>query len=187
LSEGKLGIWLAIVGCLLILGWGTWPAVQYQAQDSSSYLTAGTPVAISGPNQAEGVVKIQPITAAMSSATTEARGAGPPQPTAITDGQGYLYEEIRSRRNRLVIYIELIKRISERPLNITEIALAARLNFGMTKKCIEVLQSNGLIWADSGEGRRYFATDKGLLFMRNAEQVLSLLGSKRRAEVVSPA
>lgn len=104
-------------------------------------------------------------------------------PELVVSCQGYTYDKIRIRRDRFQIYVEIIKRLSASPLNLTEVSLLTGLNFGMAKTHLDYLLSVGLVKPEAEERVRYSTTPKGRLFLEASQKALSYLneqGAKQR-------
>jgi len=92
------------------------------------------------------------------------------------DFEGILYEDYRSRRSRVVICIEIAKRLAVEPLTLTNIALLTRVNFSQARICLEQMMLAGLVQGCPPWGRKEYAlTRKGMLFLESGEQTLKLL------------
>ena len=91
------------------------------------------------------------------------------------DSEGVLYEDYRSRRSRIVIYVEIARRLVIEPLALTDIALLAKVNFSEAKTCLERMMMAGLVRDSLLGGKKYALTRKGLLFLESGERTLKLL------------
>ena len=77
-----------------------------------------------------------------------------------------------------MIYVEIIKRLSASPLNLTELALVTGLNFGTAKARVDHLMSVGLVRTELEKGTQYSATAKGRLFLEASQKALSYLSKQ---------
>ncbi len=162
---------VAIIG----LSGGTFPNPLWgwNASQSVSGLAGGVTPQV--PDQGVHVVttsvsQIEPLTWQFSSGNQSG------QQSVWLESEGSLYEDVRKRRARLLICIEIARRIAAEPLGLTEVAVLVRVNFGQAKSCLIEMVGAGLVELDAlRDGRRYTLTKKGLLFLRSGEMTVKLL------------
>ena len=95
------------------------------------------------------------------------------------ESEGILYEDYRSRRSRMVICIEIAKRLAVEPLTLTDIALHTKLNFSQAKACLGQMIMAGLVQSQRlRRENKYALTRKGMLFLESGERTLRLLQSE---------
>ncbi len=149
------------------------PLWGWNASQSASGLAGGVTPQV--PNQGVHVVttsvsQIEPLTSQSSS------GSQSRQQSIWLESEGSLYEDIRKRRARLLICIEIARRIAAEPLELTEVAVSVGVNFSQAKSCLVEMVGAGLVELDTlRDGRRYTLTKKGLLFLRSGETTVKLL------------
>lgn len=98
-------------------------------------------------------------------------------------GDGYIFDQTRSRRGKLELYIEITKRLAGGPVTITELGVAANLNFSSTREILGLLLENGLValTVEDGRAKKYGLTERGYEFVRRCEDVLRMVnGSQPR-------
>jgi predicted transcriptional regulator len=116
-----------------------------------------------------------PGTTSSVSATYPVNPYGSEQLATWAETEGMLYEDYRSRRSRVLICVEIAKRLSAEPMALTDVALHVRLNFTQAKTCIEQMMVAGLVELDPAEGvKKYALTRQGLLFLESGEKTLRL-------------
>lgn len=81
---------------------------------------------------------------------------------------------LQGRRNKLEIYAEILKRLLNEPLGITEIALFCRLNFSSAKEMVDYLVSKGLLeLVVVGQASKYKTSEKGIDLLGTMEDVVA--------------
>lgn len=158
-----------------------------------SVSTSTLPIAESGTSTSLGG-SVPQISVAVSPEVTPVESISPTTQafqTARLDSEGVLYEEYRSRRTRVLICLEIAKRLSVGPLGITDLALLTRLNFSQTRHYLdEMLEANLVEERLRDEGRKYHLTKRGMLFLRSGETTIQFLepeklGGSRFSEIVN--
>lgn len=86
-------------------------------------------------------------------------------------------EQVRSRRGRLDLYIEITKRLAGGPVTITELGVAAKLNFASTREILDFLLAKGIVrqTVEEGRAKKYGLTKKGYEFVHGWEDALKVL------------
>ncbi|MDG7009088.1 MAG: hypothetical protein JRN06_12835 [Nitrososphaerota archaeon] len=105
-------------------------------------------------------------------------------------GNSYFFDQIRSRRGKLELYIEITKRLAGGPVTITELGVGANLNFSSTRDILGLLLENGLVASTVKDGRakRYGLTERGYEFVRRSEEILRMVNGSQpsRARYLIP-
>lgn len=181
-NYAKSKVALGLLGCLFLLGWNGVTMLPSQSQWERPIPLGGIPVTFStssGTNAATPTVVTTQRSASFESDGTIG-GVNGSYSELIPNTQGYVYDEIRVRRDRFIIYVEMVKRLSGSSLNLTELSLLTGLNFGMTKACVDYLMSAGLVRAELEKGIRYSATARGRSFLEDSQKALSYLNEQEK-------
>ena len=180
MHRGESKVALALLGCLFLLGWNGVTMLPSQSQWERPIPSSGVPVTFSPSSGNDIATPV--ITAVQGSASFDSYatigGIFGAYPTLVVNSQGYVYDEVRIRRDRIMIYVEIIKRLSASPLNLTELALVTGLNFGTTKARVDHLISMGLVRTELEKSIQYSATAKGRLFLEASQKALSYLSKQ---------
>jgi predicted transcriptional regulator len=100
-------------------------------------------------------------------------------------GTDYFFDQLRSRRGRLEMYIEITRRLAGGPVTITELGVASKLNFASTREILDFLGENGIVTLalEDGRAKRYSLTERGYEFVRRCEDALGMLDGERKSTV----
>ena len=84
--------------------------------------------------------------------------------------------------------IEITKRLAGGPVTITDLGVAANLNFAKTREVLGVLLKSGIVEQTTEEGRakEYGLTRKGYEFVERWEDALRMLNGNSAANVSIP-
>lgn len=189
-SKSQAGrFFLLALGLISVVGLSGSSLPQSHINLGSSQYHAG---AVTGMVPVEGTSEVAPqvsfITAASNTVPiSQVNSYNPQQLTTWQDAEGILYEDYRSRRSRVIICIEIAKRLSAEPLSLTEIALHARINFSHARFCLEQMISAGLVQSDPWtREKKYTLTRRGLLFLESGERTARLLQPESN-EILPPS
>jgi predicted transcriptional regulator len=176
---------LALIALIGLTG-STIPQVYTNQSTSQSTLLIGFSVKTpSGPSAVAPQIAARLVSSAQPEYNASEVGFRQIQQLIQKGSEGILYEDYRSRRSRLLICIELAKRLSGGSLSLTQIALLARINFGQAKALLELMSDAGLTSVDDSlKVKTYSLTRRGLLFLKHGEMTLKLLQPVARQEEI---